>query len=266
MVRFARSGNSLSGMQVGNYTTAGDTGTPPQMLNVYGGGYVSGNLGVGTKAPDQKLTVDGNLRIANTLYSSSGRWIQFGAPPSHTAMLIPGFGGGTSSGAHTDWPPGWGGGIATWDIVGAQTFFSAYITRSDKRLKEDIHPLERKLFVEKLRKLVPISYKWKDKRTPQTQLGFIAQDVREIWPELVTGEESETTYLGLNYDSLIAPLVLAVQSLMDDNEAMKARVDTLPSTSAPASGITTIPLLLASLLFSAIGMCLGYCIGRRTHS
>ena len=58
---------------------------------------------------------------------------------------------------------------------------------SDQRLKHNIHPI--KYGLSQLRDLKPVSYDWKLDlfNLPGTQLGFIAQDVQKVLPELVTG-------------------------------------------------------------------------------
>lgn len=67
---------------------------------------------------------------------------------------------------------------------------------SDRRLKSDIRPLE---FRGSLR---PYSFVKNGVR----DIGFIAQEARELYPELVIGEEAEDNYLGLNYAGYTAVL------------------------------------------------------------
>lgn len=47
------------------------TGTASQPLQVTGGAYVSGNIGVGTTNPSQKLDVDGNIKLTGAIYGPS---------------------------------------------------------------------------------------------------------------------------------------------------------------------------------------------------
>jgi prepilin-type N-terminal cleavage/methylation domain-containing protein len=85
---------------------------------------------------------------------------------------------------------------------------------SDIRLKTNIHPLENSMA--SLMKLKPVSFAFKG--SGQEGLGFIAQDVEKIYPQLVT-MNGGTKYL--NYDGLIGPLVDAVQQLKDENDALR---------------------------------------------
>ncbi len=78
--------------------------------------------------------------------------------------------------------------------------------------------------LEGLMKLRPVSYHYKDPSSTQAlQYGLIAQEVREVWPNLITGEETEKGRLGLNYPGLIAPLINAVQVLKTENDSLKAK-------------------------------------------
>lgn len=74
---------------------------------------------------------------------------------------------------------------------------------SDRRLKSDIKPLEYR------GPLVPVEYNKRGKH----QLGFIAQDVQELYPDLVV--EKENGYLGLNYPHITAILAAQVNYLED---------------------------------------------------
>ena len=96
---------------------------------------------------------------------------------------------------------------------------------SDRRLKEDITPLSGML--DKVKGLNPVSYKWIDKENSGagTNLGFIAQEVEEVFPE-VTYETVEGMK-GLNYPGLISPLTKALQEAITRIEALEAQLTQL---------------------------------------
>lgn len=70
---------------------------------------------------------------------------------------------------------------------------SAY---SDRRLKSNIKTLENR------GALHPVSYI----KDGKASIGFIAQEVRDLYPETVLGEETANEYLSLNYGALTAAL------------------------------------------------------------
>lgn len=81
---------------------------------------------------------------------------------------------------------------------------------SDSRLKKDIQPLD--LSLEKILQVQGVSYYWKNKeRSEKKQIGFIAQHLEKIFPELV--ETDDQGMKSVNYSHLVAPLVESVKSL-----------------------------------------------------
>jgi Flp pilus assembly pilin Flp len=61
-----------------------------------------------------------------------------------------------------------------------------------------------------LMKLQPVSFRWKNDPLKLPHLGFIAQDVEKVFPQLVSETDGTKT---VEYTGLIAPLVSAVQEL-----------------------------------------------------
>ena len=82
---------------------------------------------------------------------------------------------------------------------------------SDARLKENIFEIQSGL--DKVMAMRPITYTWKDTDFygDQTEMGFIAQEMREICPEVV-GENSDGM-LSLDYAKLVAVQAKAIQEL-----------------------------------------------------
>ena len=65
----------------------------------------------------------------------------------------------------------------------------AWTQASDRRLKEEIEPLEDLLERARPLEAVTFYYKGQDReRHPERQLGYIAQDVAEVFPQLVVDE------------------------------------------------------------------------------
>ncbi|BCW96104.1 MAG: tail fiber domain-containing protein [Fimbriimonadales bacterium] len=125
----------------------------------------------------------------------------------------------------TDWPAGWDGGLATWDIVCSGIRYSVLESRSDERLKRDIQPLDTSTEFQRLISLRPVSYYWRDKRLPQTlQYGFLAQELREVFPELVSEGVDDENTLAVNYQALIPLLVNALQVQQAEIQQLRAEV------------------------------------------
>jgi hypothetical protein len=88
--------------------------------------------------------------------------------------------------------------------------------------KEKIQDLE--MGLETVEMLRPVTFKWKDRR--EYDLGFIAEEVAEIAPILVTyNREGEVE--GVRYMQLTALLVKAIQGLKVENEVLRQRLSAL---------------------------------------
>lgn len=96
---------------------------------------------------------------------------------------------------------------------------------SDSRLKDDITDLQYGL--NEILQLRPVSYNWKNDTINQgKQFGFIAQEVQEIMPELIsefttTEDEEEVVRLGLDKEGIYATLVNAIKELKAEIEILK---------------------------------------------
>ena len=100
------------------------------------------------------------------------------------------------------------------------------ITPSDERFKKNIEPLKNNL--QKLLMLNGVSYYWKQNEfsnrgfTNQQQIGFIAQDVEKVFPQVVhTGNDG---YKGLDYAKLIPVLAEAIKEQQKEIEALKKMI------------------------------------------
>ena len=96
---------------------------------------------------------------------------------------------------------------------------------SDKRLKNNISNLNNCL--PKILKLDPISFEWNDKQNAYKgkDIGLIAQQVKEIAPEIVT--ERKNGYLAMKYEKVIPLLVGAIQDQQKIIEEMREEINQL---------------------------------------
>lgn len=89
----------------------------------------------------------------------------------------------------------------------------AFTTTSDRRLKKNIQPLESAL--DKVIRLNPVVYDKKRHMTSDVyeihEIGFIAQELQQEFPEVVSQQPDENHTLGVNYQALIPVLTKATQ-------------------------------------------------------
>jgi hypothetical protein len=98
------------------------------------------------------------------------------------------------------------------------------IQTSDIRTKTNIHALPYGL--KEVMQLQPISYQWKTDATGAAKVGLIAQQVKALIPEVVSGDEKKEL-LGMNYAELVPVLINAIQQQQKQIEELKLKFDAL---------------------------------------
>lgn len=128
--------------------------------------------------------------------------------------------GGTKVGINTATP-----GVAL-QVVGSICYTGGITSCSDGRYKEDIETIDNALdLVEHLR---GVEYKWKKDEYPDMrfsdgqQLGLVAQEVKEVLPELVT--EDAGGYYSVDYVKLTPILIEAIKEQQKTIEELKKKV------------------------------------------
>ncbi len=105
-------------------------------------------------------------------------------------------------------------------IVGA----SAYYYTSDMALKTNVHPLNNSLA--KILNLQGVSFNWKE--GGEYSIGLIAQDVENIFPEVVSIDEEDLK--SIEYGKLIAPLIEAIKEQQTKIQKLELRINALEAT------------------------------------
>jgi hypothetical protein len=160
-----------------------------------------GNVGIGTTSPGQKLTING-ASSDPSLTANASAIANFVPGTVGTQLVV----GGSSSSPFTIWlqnrhasidglsypislnPLGANVGVGTdnpqytLDVNGSVAGNSAYVNKSDARLKQNIETITNGL--DMVMKLRPVQYKWKKHPTlnfdlETTELGFTAQEVQQ---------------------------------------------------------------------------------------
>ncbi len=143
----------------------------------------TGNVGIGTTTPYSRLTVWGTDTASTS---------PFAVVNSASTTVFAVFDNGNA------------------------TYSGSIYQSSDQRLKTDILSLDASSSLADIEGLNPVSYTRLDQEDG-TNLGFIAQQVQQIFPELVSTTSATALTpngtLTLNYVGLIAPMVKAIQAL-----------------------------------------------------
>ena len=147
---------------------------------------ITGDLGIGTTTPYAPLSVWGSATASSTL-----------------AFNV------VNSASTTD--------FAVFD--GGNAELSGSLSQSsDQRLKTNIQSLGASSSLSLIDELNPVTFNWIDPdQSTSLQLGFIAQQVQQIFPNLVSTTSATALTpdgtLSLNYIGLISPVVSAIQAL-----------------------------------------------------
>lgn len=99
---------------------------------------------------------------------------------------------------------------------------------SDARFKSNINPIENPL--QKVQQLRGVTFDWKTKEFPERAfsdnraLGFIAQEVEQVLPEVVQTEKTAEGYKSVQYDKVVALLVEAIKEQQKQIEVLQKEV------------------------------------------
>lgn len=102
-------------------------------------------------------------------------------------------------------------------VISAST--GAYIQSSDENLKSNIRDANPVL--SKIKKLHPKTYIYKGKSNREKTIGFLAQEVNLIFPELVEYSEKDNLY-GIDYSAFS---VVAIQAIKEQQKIIEAQQD-----------------------------------------
>jgi len=205
----------------GTYGTAANlsSGNVTSLYGLYGSTYNSGSGTVANMSVIRagKATNSGGGTVSNlyglyiddqTVGTSNFQLYSHGASPSY-------FGGNIGIGSTSP--------ANALDVVGSICYTGAIGACSDARYKKNITPVTGAL--SNVLKLNGVHYNWKttefpDKKfTNDLQLGFIAQDLEKIYPELVLTDDKG--YKSVDYAKLTPVLVEAIKELSNEVQQQK---------------------------------------------
>lgn len=96
---------------------------------------------------------------------------------------------------------------------------TSFNATSDVRLKKEIKPLENSL--EKICSLQGVEFEFINDLIQRKNIGFIAQDIEKIIPQVVTTSEKGEQYKSVAYGNIVALLVEAIKELREEIETLK---------------------------------------------
>lgn len=106
---------------------------------------------------------------------------------------------------------------------------------SDRRLKKNITPLNSEEILAKVLQMKGVTYEMKDSTQKGIQYGFIAQELREVFPAKI--KENADGYLSADYGSYTAIEIEAIKALHEKisaiekyNDTLRERIEKLKST------------------------------------
>ncbi|MDR3570896.1 MAG: tail fiber domain-containing protein, partial [Candidatus Pacebacteria bacterium] len=156
---------------------------------------ITGNIGIGTTTPYSKLEVWGPDTATTSAFSVVNS-------ASTTVFSIFDSGNATYSGS--------------------------IFQSSDQRLKTNIQTLNGSSSLASIEALTPVSYFRIDQPGSVENLGFIAQQVQTVFPQLVSTTSATALTpdgtLTLNYSGLISPIVAAIQELSREIASLESTV------------------------------------------
>ena len=100
-----------------------------------------------------------------------------------------------------------------------------YETTSDRRLKENIEAITDG--TDKLMAMNPVTHTWKNAPDAPAVHGFIAQEMREIIPEAVTGDPTGEEMMSMDYGRVTPVLVAALQDAHKKIAELEIRLNDL---------------------------------------
>lgn len=103
---------------------------------------------------------------------------------------------------------------SSWNFTGSVVASGEVTAYSDARLKSNIHTLDYR------GRLIPRHYVKDGKQS----IGFIAQEVQSLYPELVLGQDKNRPYLSLNYNGCTAVLSAQLNYVEDEVTMLKNKV------------------------------------------
>jgi hypothetical protein len=191
----------------------------------------TGNVGIGTTSPVQPLQVNGQVLFRTTTVDGGKNRFQLIPGGSSDAANLYLYYGNSGDGTLSvrinaqgnSYFNGGNVGIGTTspsyklDVNGTIRATADVIAYSDRRVKENIKTIDNAL--DKVTKLRGVSYNRKDIEDKSTKIGVIAQEVKDILPEVVD-QDGDDKY-SVAYGNMAGVFIEAIKELKAEIEELK---------------------------------------------
>jgi hypothetical protein len=224
------------GTSVGHfYNTSGDTTIIGSCEN--SGAVLAFHTGASAGSERMRILSGGNVLIGITsLYGSERVRIYTDSNANDYALYAANVSGSGYHGIRSE-IAGSGNNTSTWHFIGVTAGINAYYLygngttsySSDERLKKNIETT-RNGYLEDLAKLRVVKYNWlKDEENTPKELGLIAQEVEQVFPNLIQEHELEGVGIRKNIKHSVMEFILikAIQELKAELDSVKAELQTL---------------------------------------
>jgi hypothetical protein len=209
----------------------------------------NGNVGIGTTTPAAPLTVKGSgASPIVRLFSAAGFGLQYvdfgqvGADFTMNSVNLQNatlgsyiFNSTNNSTTFTRMFIDYNGNVGIGTTAPLRTFYvngtsggtNAWENLSDKRLKKDVLSFENGL--DKVMALRPITFNWNKTVNPELKLddrnhlGFIAQEVEAVLPQVVSTADDAMKTKSVAYSDIVPVLTKAIQEQQAEIEVLKAQ-------------------------------------------
>jgi len=181
----------------------------------------------------ERMRIDssGNVLVGTTTQGSTARLTIKAADTGFGGIAVVQFGSSVYWTQNIDSLDGY-----TWAKNGSDFWFAgrsgsnncvsasgSWVNSSDSRLKTNVKTISNAL--ENVCNLRGVSFNRISNNS--SEIGLIAQEVLEIYPDAVEKPSTDKDFYGLNYGALVAPLIEAIKEQQTIINNLKARIETL---------------------------------------